>query len=867
MTTTNEKIKEKQFNSEIQELFKEVNSNPEDLIAKITLASALERENYYTEATQIYREIIELEPEGVFAASAAKALENLGLNAHKTEQIAAEITPEVSEKINPLTKTLKFLGKQKQAITNIPLSYKQFISLVTSSIISIVAVGGAGIYITLLSGRSQLRNQASAELAVTVINYNDISKSMESGFRGQADNIAIIDIAQKYQNNRQIYNQEKELVKKILVRELQARRLEYVTLVGLDGKIIVNGNKKDRQGEEFNPNGLVKSVLQSPRRIKTNAVFSGAEIKKEAPILPANITNQDVLVRLNFTPVENPNTGQTIALLIGGDVVNGNNLEIEETVKSVGGGYGAIYYKNQKGDYKIAASALEIPSTKGVLGGEFKNNLEIPDLSLIADAEQGVGGTLIRRMKIEKQNYTLAVTALQNYDGKRVAFLVRGTPEIALNQLLQNSFRLQLGIAGLTFILVGGLALLIGWALTSPIKALQKAAQQIASGDLTARAEVKSLDEVGQLALTFNEMTEQINLYTKEIENQALERQKEAETQRKEKEKLQQSVIELLLEIEETKKGDLTLRAKVDQGEVGSIADAFNTTIASLDELVSKVKNVAFKVHNSSLKSGQSVQNLSQEAVLQATAIKTAVDSVEAIALAISQVSENTQIAANISHTARLAAQKGEERMDKTVTSIDNIRNSVADTSKKAKRLADSSQEIAKILNIISDISEKTNLLAFNASIEASRAGEHGQGFRIVADEVRRLAERVTFSTQEIEQLITGIQEETGEMLKMMEESTTQVVTGTKLIRQTKTTLQKLAQINEEIDKLLKSIAENTVSQRADSQKVSETMQSVEKVARNTATNSEIVSLSLQELVETAQELEKSASRFQVTKP
>ena len=202
--------------------------------------------------------------------------------------------------------------------------------------------------------------------------------------------------------------------------------------------------------------------------------------------------------------------------------------------------------------------------------------------------------------------------------------------------------------------------------------------------------------------------------------------------------------------------------------------------------------------------------------------------------------------------------------MDETVNSIYQIRNTVADTSKKAKRLADSSQEISKIVSIISNISEKTNLLAFNASIEAARAGENGQGFRVVADEVRRLAEQVTYSTQEIEQFVMSIQEETSDMMKMMEESTTQVVTGTKLVKNTKETLQKLAQISNEIDFLLQSISESTVNQKLISQKVNEKMQEVAVVTKETADESNSVSESLQELVKVAIEMQQSASRFQV---
>jgi twitching motility protein PilJ len=234
------------------------------------------------------------------------------------------------------------------------------------------------------------------------------------------------------------------------------------------------------------------------------------------------------------------------------------------------------------------------------------------------------------------------------------------------------------------------------------------------------------------------------------------------------------------------------------------------------------------------------------------------------MAQSIESVSDTAQNAAAIARQGNEAAQQGQVTMDQTVNSIYKIRGRVAEISKKSKRLAESSQEISKIVSIIAGISEKTNLLAFNASIEAARAGENGQGFRIVADEVRRLAEMVTVSAQEIEQVILRIQEETAEMTKMMEESTSEVVTGTQLVQNTKETLQNLTQISQEIDSLLALISSNTESQRLTSKNITETMQKIANVSKETSERSQVVSESLQDLVNIALELQNSASRFKV---
>ncbi len=356
----------------------------------------------------------------------------------------------------------------------------------------------------------------------------------------------------------------------------------------------------------------------------------------------------------------------------------------------------------------------------------------------------------------------------------------------------------------------------------------------------------------------------EVQTLTQQIADLEAQRQTEAQQQKQERLKMQESVINLLLDIEGAQRGDLTVRAKVDEGEMGSIADAFNATVRSLREIVLQVQAAANQVQVAALSSETSVQRLATEARTQAEAITNTLDSVSDITTSIQNVAQSAQEAAQIARQARESAQVGDQTMDSTVDSMENIRTSVAETSKRMKRLAESSQEVSKIVNIISGISEKTNLLAFNASIEAARAGENGQGFRVVADEVRRLAERVTDSAKEIEQLVTGIQQETADVLLQMETSTSQVVKGTQLVAQTKDTLQSLAAISQKIDAFLETISTSTVSQTEAALVVNETIQEVATIAKTTSSESEGVASSMQALVAVAEQLQNTVSRFQV---
>lgn len=845
-----QKTKTKEFSDNIINLQKKVQENPQDLIAKLNLATAFQQEKYYNEAVAVYEQIIEQDNEEVFAESAKVAIAEI-----QKEQLTKEDI--VLDKDKKEKKVKKKKVNLWQRLVNLPIAYKQFIALFISSSISVFGVVLAGRLITVVLGRSQLENQSIAELAVSVINYNSRISEMESGFRGQSDNIAIIEAARNYQQNGQVPSNLRDTVRQILRNETNARQIEYATLIGLDKRIIVNAND-DCRGEIFDPKNLVSEVVQFPRRMQTNAIIPWAEIEKEKPPLPSSISDQDVLVNFSFTPVTDPQSQQVIAILMAGEIVNGKTLFLKRTLDAVGGGYGAIYMFNN-GRFELVTSGLQEAGSD-----EFQNNIPLPDLNLIQTAETGVGGNIFDRLLIENQWFTVAVKALPNFRGEEIAFVVRGTPEVQLQRLLSQSLTYQIlaGVASLIVAII--LAIIFGRALTKPIQRLQKSAQRIGKGDRNVRAEITSEDEVGQLAKTFNEMAERIEDYTEAIEDIAQQREKEAQFQKQQRENLQKNVINLLLDIEEASKGNLTVQAEVVSGEVGSIADAFNSTLNNLQRLVQQVVTSANQVHETALANGQSVSHLAQNSSKQDMSIQAIGASIAEIAQESEKISESTQNAASISRESRLTAQEGEKIIDETVNSIYQIRQTVADTAKKAKRLADSSQEISKIVSIISSISEKTNLLAFNASIEAARAGENGQGFRVVADEVRKLAEQVTFSTQEIEQLVVTIQEETSEMMRMMEESTTQVVTGTKLVKDTKETLQKLAQISNDIDNLLESIANSITEQKNTSQKVNEKMREVATVTTETAQEANQVSESLQELVKVAMEMQQSASRFQV---
>jgi methyl-accepting chemotaxis protein PixJ len=327
---------------------------------------------------------------------------------------------------------------------------------------------------------------------------------------------------------------------------------------------------------------------------------------------------------------------------------------------------------------------------------------------------------------------------------------------------------------------------------------------------------------------------------------------------------LQMELLTLLQDVEGASSGDLTVRADVSAGEIGIVADFFNSIVESLKDIVSQVKLSAGQV-NTSVGSNEVVMGLlADQAQSQAHKITDTLKSVELMALSIKEVAENARQASKVSGLASKTAESGGETIDRTVESISQLRDTVAETAKKVKRLGESSQQISKVVSLINQIALQTNLLAINASIEAARAGEEGRGFAVVAEEVGALAAQSAAATKEIEGIVDAIQRETSEVVDAMENGTTQVVEGTRQVNEAKESLNQIVKVSREIDDLLKSISSATVSQTETSQVVKLLMEQITESSEQTSTTSRQVSSSLQETVAIAQQLQASVGTFKL---
>lgn len=364
------------------------------------------------------------------------------------------------------------------------------------------------------------------------------------------------------------------------------------------------------------------------------------------------------------------------------------------------------------------------------------------------------------------------------------------------------------------------------------------------------------IDFLSQVATQIGPALERVSL---------LEKQKIAEAeQRREKERLQQRALELLMEVDPVSQGDLTIRANVTEDEIGTIADSYNAMIENLRKIVNQVQSAAVQVTKTTSENDIYVNSLSAESIRQAADIMEALDKIQAMNESIGAVAASAEQAEAAVKLASESVQSGDAAMNRTVDGILAIRETVAETAKKVKRLGESTQKISKVVNLISSFADQTNLLALNASIEAAHAGEEGRGFAVVADEVRSLARQSAAATAEIEKVVAEIQAETNDVVAAMETGTQQVVLGTKLVEETRQSLNQITAASAQITQLVGAIASRAQEQSLTSEEVTRTMSDVAEISNNTSQAASQVSESFKELLEVAEQLQKSVGQFKV---
>lgn len=375
-----------------------------------------------------------------------------------------------------------------------------------------------------------------------------------------------------------------------------------------------------------------------------------------------------------------------------------------------------------------------------------------------------------------------------------------------------------------------------------------------------AEIEVTALKQIGvQIGVAMRQVD-----YLKQVQQQSEQLAEAAQREKAAKELIQQEVIQLLMAVRPALNGDLTVRAPVTEDEVGTIADAYNNTLQSLRAIVKQVQTSSEAVAQTSQVSSSSIAGLASQAQEQFQALGQALEQIQTMVSSTQAVGMNAQQVEVAVQQTNKTVRDGDAAMNRTVDGIMDIRETVAETSKRLKRLSESSQKVSRVVNLISNFTTQTQLLALNAAIEATRAGEYGRGFVVVADEVRSLARQSAEATTEISQLVQEIQEGTAEVSSVMEKGIQQVAAGTSMVHDTRQTLNAIVEATAQISQLVAGITQATQVQTQQFQSVTQTMTEVAAIANKTTADSTEISTSFQELLTMAQNLQASAAQFKV---
>ena len=327
-------------------------------------------------------------------------------------------------------------------------------------------------------------------------------------------------------------------------------------------------------------------------------------------------------------------------------------------------------------------------------------------------------------------------------------------------------------------------------------------------------------------------------------------------------ERNQAAIMRLLDEIENLADGDLTVAATVTEDFTGAIADSINYSVDQLRELVATINLTAEQVFGAVKDTQTTATQLAAASEHQALQIAAASNAINDMAVSIDQVSANALESSSVAERSVTIANKGNEVVHNTIYGMDTIREQIQDTSKRIKRLGESSQEIGDIVSLIDDIADQTNILALNAAIQASMAGDAGRGFAVVADEVQRLAERSSSATKQIETLVRAIQNDTNEAVISMEQTTTEVVRGARLAQDAGVALEEIEGVSKILAALIESITKAAQQQAVLGQQLSQTMTVIQQTTSQTTSGTAATARSMGNLAKMASEMRRSVSGF-----
>lgn len=751
----------------------------------------------------------------------------------------------------------KSVTKQSEKITHLVPPAKKYqgnsrksLSVKTKATLLAIAIGVIPVAIVGIFAFNLLNRSLTEQISQEELEKNEIAADSVNRFLG--DRIKEIEILAKsplFTNPK--LREAATLAENIALLDSFAQQIDYynsILFFDLQGDLLFQSSIEEPYTENYSDRAYFQEAIKT----------------KKMTINGPGISSSTGQLRVEFAvPVIDEVTGELVGIIrakIPGRYINSLFKIYQEQDQHwyLISEAGTIFAGDLKqklnqpiGDYFPEVKPLHQTKENGI----FKS--QIVDLtSLENDAESLNGETISQGGKKYMVSYAVAEPPEQ-FPNLHIGTLLTVEEDIALAPIGQLGWIIFIGTAAAA-IVVAIIATYIANRATRPLIDAVKAVEKIGSGDLDTRLKVSRKDELGELGSN-------INLMAMQIKESLEEQQFLANEQRQQKEQLEEAIYTLITEVSDATEGDLTVRANLDSLELSTVADLFNAVIGNLQEIAINAKQSTDRVGNSLKQSESAIRTLAEQATAEAAETRKTLTSIEKMNQSIQTVAQNAERAEKIVDDTYKTVLSSTENMDLTVEGILNLRTTVGETAKKMKRLAESSQQVSQAVSFIEEIALKTNILAINATVEAGRAGEYGQGFTIVAEQVGVLAEQSAAATKKIADIVAAIQNETLEVSQAMELSTVRVVDSTRLVESTKENLNLILEKSQNINQLMESISQSTSSQTETAQNVTSLMQKIARLSEITSQSSQQVAQSIVETAQITGELQSTVSEFKVT--
>lgn len=528
------------------------------------------------------------------------------------------------------------------------------------------------------------------------------------------------------------------------------------------------------------------------------------------------------------------NTAQKIVLLNELNKINAEELGVLLSKDKMGEN-GCSVILNQRGD---------------IIYGKADDDAVIEAIKVMKTGED--------MMEEARLGCTLVATNIRPFNARLVTVFFTKDFNASVNKLWT-----LLLIFTLITVAIGNLyAYLITHDIASPIQALISSSRKVAGGDLSHTVSVDTEDEIGVLGTIFNRMIENLRNTMNEINKTSTIREDE-------KQKLHDGIIRILDIVEAVDRGDLSREIEIKslgQGEIIQLSNSINNMLTELRKLIKQIQEVGLHLGSAGNELFATAQQLSTGSTEQASSIAEITATVEELATTSGQIAENSDSVVKVAEEAFRSVRGGQESVNNVINNMIDIRDKVKEGCKRILALGEKSQRIGDVLEIINHIADETKLIAFNAAIEASRAGEFGKGFSVVAVEVRKLAENVVESTKTIKEIVSEIQSLANSSVMATEEQTRKVEQGVELTQKAGESISEILDMVEHTTKSAKQISIATQQQRTASEQIVQTMREVAEVSKQSAAGSKQTANAASELSTFAEDLKQMIGKFKVEK-